>query len=139
MAAEQETRIKSALKSHSRNPSFELLPTDSNHSAPPGKEYVTRVGFDTMESEILPHPTGGGTGLPVSFSLSSKSKGFVRNRRTRSYLVATDMSIYSNNALDFALNSMMEDGDELIILRVIELGLSLIFAAEIEKLKNEFE
>lgn len=60
--------------------------------------------------------------MPISFTLTSHSRGFTRSRSTRTFLVATDMAKYSVNAIHWTLESLLEDGDEVVILRVIEPG-----------------
>ncbi|OZJ02869.1 hypothetical protein BZG36_04091 [Bifiguratus adelaidae] len=73
-------------------------------------KYQNRVGFDIMTSEDLP---------TYSFTLHAKSEGYVRTRRSRSFLVATDLANYSDFALEWVIENLVDDGDEIIILRVV--------------------
>src|ERR1700751_4069044 len=92
--------------------------------------YVRGVSFDNMTDKDLPD---------YSFTLRGKSKGFQRTRRSRTFMVATDLANYSEYALtwanevskqsplrlvswfisnhDVGLQEIMDSGDELIILR----------------------
>ncbi|OZJ03730.1 hypothetical protein BZG36_04147 [Bifiguratus adelaidae] len=72
--------------------------------------YVNRVGFDMMTSEDLP---------TYSFTIQAKSQGYVRTRRSRSFLIATDLANHSDYALEWVIDSLIDDGDEVIILHVV--------------------
>ncbi|KAM0790299.1 hypothetical protein ACM66B_005600 [Microbotryomycetes sp. NB124-2] len=88
--------------------------------------YTRKVGFDTFSSgrdlDDKGQSTGGGTGVNYSFTIGAKSAEFCRTRGTRTYLIATDLNEYSVHALDWAMNNITEDHDELVILRVIDPG-----------------
>lgn len=64
--------------------------------------------------------TGGGTGVQYSFTLQVKSEDYERTKNTREFLVATDLNEYSVNALKWLLSNLIEDGDEIVVLRVID-------------------
>ncbi|KAH9812226.1 hypothetical protein DFH28DRAFT_979170 [Melampsora americana] len=90
----------------------------STENLPPG--YQRRVGFSTLETE---EPTkGGGTGAEYSFTLQAKSSNYSPGRDSRCFLVATDGEEYSIQALDWLMGSLVENGDEVVVLRVIEPG-----------------
>jgi len=83
---------------------------------PPG--YERRVGFSTMETE---EPTkGGGTGAEYSFTLQAKSSNYKPRRDSRCFLVATDGESYSIRALDWLMSSLVEHGDEVVVLQAVE-------------------
>ncbi|KAK4049796.1 hypothetical protein OIV83_003852 [Microbotryomycetes sp. JL201] len=88
--------------------------------------YTRKVGFDTFTSgrdlDDKGQSTGGGTGVNYSFTIGAKSAEFCRTRGTRTYLIATDLNEYSVHALDWAMQNITEDHDELVILRVIDPG-----------------
>lgn len=56
--------------------------------------YIRGVSFDTMTDQDQPD---------YSFTLRGKSKGFQRTRRSRTFLVATDLANYSEYALNWAI------------------------------------
>ncbi|KAG0739240.1 hypothetical protein G6F57_000707 [Rhizopus arrhizus] len=77
--------------------------------------FVRVVSFDTMTNKDLPD---------YSFTLRAKSPGYKRTRRSRTFMVATDLANYSEYALNWTTDTMMEDGDELIVLRVVTLEMN---------------
>ncbi|KAI9309562.1 hypothetical protein BJ944DRAFT_258290 [Cunninghamella echinulata] len=79
------------------------------------ENYVRGVSFDTMTNKDLPD---------YSFTLRGKSPGYKRTRRSRTFLVATDLASYSDHALKFAINDVMDDGDEIIVLRVVSVDVN---------------
>ncbi|KAF7732823.1 hypothetical protein EC973_000099 [Apophysomyces ossiformis] len=74
------------------------------------QNYVRGVSFDTMTHTDLPN---------YSFTLRGKTPGYKRSRRSRTFMVATDLANYSEYALNWASEEVMDDGDELIVLRVV--------------------
>ncbi|KAI7869886.1 hypothetical protein BDF14DRAFT_1879634 [Spinellus fusiger] len=75
-------------------------------------KYIKRVSFDIMTHKDLRN---------YSFTLRGKTHGYKRTRRTRTFIIATDLANYSEFALKWANDEVMDDGDELIVLRVITL------------------
>ncbi|KAL0097667.1 hypothetical protein J3Q64DRAFT_1617005, partial [Phycomyces blakesleeanus] len=75
-------------------------------------KYVRGVSFDTMTHKDLHN---------YSFTLRGKTPGYKRSRRTRTFMIATDLANYSEFALNWASDEVMDDGDELIVLRVVTL------------------
>lgn len=59
----------------------------------PKEKYVRGVSFDTMTDKDLPD---------FSFTLRGKTPGYKRTRRTRTFMVATDLANYSEYALNWA-------------------------------------
>ncbi|SGY18748.1 BQ5605_C014g07459 [Microbotryum silenes-dioicae] len=126
-------------------------------------KFQRRVGFDTFDSEEVEGSTGGGTGVSYSFTIGAKSASYCRARYTRTFLCCTDLNggsvfslcvqrwremlitahvvEYSVHALDWLLTNLVEDHDEIVVLRVIEPGSSAHAAwrASIEKAKREAE
>lgn len=73
-----------------------------------------------METE---EPTnGGGTGAEYSFTLQAKSSNYRPRRDSRCFLVATDGESYSIQALDWLMTSLVEHGDEVVVLKAVEPG-----------------
>ncbi|KAI8443235.1 hypothetical protein BY996DRAFT_4654684 [Phakopsora pachyrhizi] len=90
----------------------------SGELLPPG--YERKVGFLTMEAE---EPIkGGGAGSEYSFTLQAKSSNFKPRRDSRCFLVATDGEYYSIEALDWLMTSLVEHGDEVVVLQVVQAG-----------------
>ncbi|KAI8644060.1 hypothetical protein BD408DRAFT_414004 [Parasitella parasitica] len=84
--------------------------------APPPKEnYVRVVSFDAMTDKDQPN---------YSFTLRAKSQSYKRTRRSRTFMVATDLANYSEYALTWATDEIMDDGDELIVLRVVTVDMN---------------
>ncbi|KAI9497505.1 hypothetical protein BDB00DRAFT_804859 [Zychaea mexicana] len=79
------------------------------------EKYVRGVSFDTMTDKDLPD---------YSFTLRGKTPGHKRTRRTRTFMVATDLANYSEYALTWASNEVMDDGDEIIVLRVVTVDMN---------------
>jgi hypothetical protein len=78
------------------------------------------VSFDTFENPAA---------SMFSFTLSVKSDGYVRSRSTRVYLCASSPDESGSQALDWALDSLVQDADELIVFRGVdaeELGLFVL-------------
>ncbi|THH14787.1 hypothetical protein EW146_g5590 [Bondarzewia mesenterica] len=55
-----------------------------------------------------------------SFTLSVKNEGYTRNRNTRVFLCAASADDSGRQALDWAIESLVQDGDELIVFRGID-------------------
>lgn len=62
--------------------------------AKPNENYVRGVSFDTMTDQDQPD---------YSFTLRGKTQGYHRTRRSRTFMVATDLANYSDYALDWTL------------------------------------
>ncbi|KAI9279327.1 hypothetical protein BY458DRAFT_502747 [Sporodiniella umbellata] len=83
--------------------------------AKPTENYVRGVSFDTMTDQDQPD---------FSFTLRGKTQGYQRTRRSRTFMVATDLANYSDYALDWTLENLLDDGDEIIVLRVLTVDLT---------------
>ncbi|CDS05870.1 hypothetical protein LRAMOSA08398 [Lichtheimia ramosa] len=79
------------------------------------EKYVRGVSFDAMTDKDLPN---------FSFTLRGKTPGYKRTRRTRTFMVATDLANYSEYALTWASDEVMDDGDEIIVLRVVTVDMN---------------
>ncbi|KAI8641152.1 hypothetical protein BD408DRAFT_418719 [Parasitella parasitica] len=79
------------------------------------ENYVRGVSFDTMTDQDQPD---------YSFTLRGKTQGYQRTRRSRTFLVATDLANYSDYALEWAIDNIIDDGDEVIVLRVLTVDMS---------------
>ncbi|KAJ7350908.1 hypothetical protein DFH08DRAFT_862618 [Mycena albidolilacea] len=73
--------------------------------------YTPKVSFDTFENPVA---------SMFSFTLAVKSGGFARTRSTRVFLCAAGPDESGREALDWSLEALVQDGDELIVCRGIE-------------------
>lgn len=87
-------------------------PTIYHHGGPEGV-YRRKVGFETFEPSTE-------TAL-FSYTLQAKSAGYRRTRNTRVFQVAVSDDESGQEALDWLMESLIEDGDEVIAVRVQEL------------------
>ncbi|KAF9254774.1 hypothetical protein L218DRAFT_912977 [Marasmius fiardii PR-910] len=96
-------------------PEHERVPLSSPYfmSLPqtPVPGYTPKVSFDTFENPAA---------NMFSFTLSSKSDGYKKTRNTRIFLCATSPDETGSEALDWALESFVQDGDEFVVFRGIE-------------------
>ncbi|KAG6918302.1 hypothetical protein DXG01_015394 [Tephrocybe rancida] len=79
--------------------------------APATPGYTSKVSFDTFENK---------SASMFSFTLQVKSEGYVRTRSTRVFLCASSQDESGREALDWSLESLVQDGDELIVLRGVD-------------------
>ena len=86
----------------------------SGASTPHGAGWDRRVGFDTMPDAMETESQS------FSFTLQVKSKGYLRTKNTRTFMCAVDSNTYSERALEWLMESLVEDGDEVVALRVLE-------------------
>ena len=81
--------------------------------------YTPKVSFDTFENPAA---------SMFSFTLSAESVGYTRSPHTRVFLCAASPDESGRQALDWALDSLVQDGDELVVFRGFDeddLGVSL--------------
>ncbi|KAF8938521.1 hypothetical protein EDD21DRAFT_368727 [Dissophora ornata] len=81
--------------------------------------YVGRVGFDTLDCEDT---------TQYAFTLQARTDHWSRTKHSRTFLVGTDLNDYSAHALKWVMESMVEDGDEIVALRVVPMELRDSFA-----------
>ncbi|KAH6903348.1 universal stress protein family domain-containing protein [Coprinopsis sp. MPI-PUGE-AT-0042] len=101
-------------------PSFGYTPIASSLAPPhssaassqvPKGPYTPKVSFDTFENPQA---------SMFSFTLQVKSPGYKRTRTTRVYLCAAGPDESGQEALDWALESLAQDGDEVIVFRGVD-------------------
>jgi hypothetical protein len=73
--------------------------------------YTPKVSFDTFENSAA---------SMFSFTLQVKSDGYERSPSTRVFLCASSPDDSGSQALDWTIESLVQDGDELIIFRGID-------------------
>ncbi|KAI1826220.1 hypothetical protein F4861DRAFT_537328 [Xylaria intraflava] len=83
-------------------------------ASPPYRKFESHVAFDNI-------PLGDSTSCnPISFTLNVRHAGFQFNRRHRTFMVGVDDNSYSDHALQWVLDELIDDGDEIVCVRVIE-------------------
>jgi hypothetical protein len=92
--------------------------------------YTPKVSFDTFENPAA---------SMFSFTLSVKSDGYARSQSTRVFLCASSNDESGRQALDWALDALVQDSDELIVFRGVDtddLGRFMSFFFSFEKKNN---
>ncbi|KAJ7496522.1 hypothetical protein FB451DRAFT_1335080 [Mycena latifolia] len=91
------------------------LPSPSPHLShifsPTAPGYTPKVSFDTFENPAA---------SMFSFTLQVKSAGYARTRSTRVFLCAAGPDESGREALDWSLEALVQDGDELIVCRGVD-------------------
>ena len=77
----------------------------------PSRTYESRVSFDTFDNKDA---------IDFSFTLRSKHKNYSYSKRSRTFLCGTDQNDYSEFALDWLIDELVDDGDEVVCLRVVD-------------------
>ena len=75
------------------------------------RSYENRVSFDTYNNRDAPD---------FSLTLTSKHKHYSYTPRSRTFLCGTDQNDYSEFALEWLLDELVDDGDEIVCLRVVD-------------------
>jgi len=73
--------------------------------------YTPKVSFDTFENSAA---------SMFSFTLQVKTDGYRRTRNTRVFLCASSPDESGSEALEWCLESLVQDGDELIVFRGVD-------------------
>ncbi|GJJ68020.1 hypothetical protein EMPS_00366 [Entomortierella parvispora] len=126
-SAINSTATVATTASQSTAPASASAPSTSTHpratEAPPKQRskngYIGRVGFDTL---------GCNTPTEYTFTLQARTDRWHRTRRSRTFLIGMDLNEHSAHALQWAMENMVEDGDEVIALRVVPMELRDSFA-----------
>ncbi|GKU00947.1 hypothetical protein FLAG1_03017 [Fusarium langsethiae] len=80
----------------------------------PPDRFQKHVAFDNV-------PTGEPTkNNAISFTLNVRHKGYQARRRSRCFMVGVDEHAYSDYALQWLLEELVDDGDEVVCVRVVE-------------------
>ncbi|KAF9531134.1 hypothetical protein CPB83DRAFT_849384 [Crepidotus variabilis] len=70
--------------------------------------YTPKVSFDTFENPVA---------SMFSFTLQVKTEGYRRTRSTRVFLCASSPDESGSEALEWSIESLVQDGDELVVFR----------------------
>ena len=80
-------------------------------SPPPPSHYNRGVSFDTFDNKEA---------ATESFTLMYKHRDYSNTARSRTFLCGTDAKDYSEYALEWMIDELVDDSDEIVCLRVIE-------------------
>ncbi|MCJ1472573.1 hypothetical protein MMC13_001222 [Lambiella insularis] len=92
--------------------------------------YKSRVSFDTFDNRDA---------TDLSYVLTEKHKDYVSSKRSRLFLCGIDQNDYSDVALEWLLDEMVDDGDEVVCFRVIERDNKINSDSALEKQKYKEE
>ncbi|KAL4880682.1 hypothetical protein BJY04DRAFT_69779 [Aspergillus karnatakaensis] len=104
-------------------PDRDLKVPGRGHSPPPPQTYERGVSFDTFDNPDAPD---------FSLTLNYKHKGYQLTRRSRTFLCGTDQNDYSDFALEWLIDELVDDGDEIVCLRVVEKDSTIASDAAVE-------
>jgi hypothetical protein len=92
--------------------------------------YQRGVSFDTFDNRDA---------TDFSFTLNYKHKDCECTRRSRTFLWAADQNDYSDFALEWLIDELVDDGDEVVCLRVVEKDSKIASDASVEEGKHRLE
>ncbi|KAF2712086.1 adenine nucleotide alpha hydrolases-like protein [Pleomassaria siparia CBS 279.74] len=94
--------------------------------------FQNRVSFDTFDrpAEFIEEN---------SFTLISKHKDYEYTKRSRTFLCGCDDNEYSEYALQWLIDELVDDGDEIVCLRVVEKDDTIANDRNVEKGKYRLE
>ncbi|KAI1074112.1 universal stress protein family [Whalleya microplaca] len=109
------------------------MATETLTESPHSQRFESHVAFDNI-------PLGESTDYnPISFTLNVRHAGFQYKRRHRTFMVGVDDNSYSDHALQWLLDELVDDGDEIVCVRVIETQVRLTDKAYQEDAKALME
>ncbi|SMR48884.1 unnamed protein product [Zymoseptoria tritici ST99CH_1E4] len=80
-------------------------------SPPPPAQFQAKVSFDTFSNPAA---------SDFSLTLNRKHRDYEYTKRSRTFLCGTDTNDYSDTALEWLIDELVDDGDEVVCLRVVE-------------------
>ena len=95
-----------------------------------GRTYQRGVSFDTFDNKDA---------TDFSLTLNYKHKDYVSTRQSRTFLCGTDQKDYSEFALEWLIDELVDDGDEIVCLRVVEKDSKIASDASVEQGKYRLE
>jgi hypothetical protein len=102
-----------------------ILLTKSKANVLMCRKFEPRVSFDTFEKK--------GESVYTSFSLNRKHVDFKATKGTRTFLCGIDDNDYSYYALEWLIDEMVDDGDEIVCLRVVDKDSTIANSASLEE------
>ncbi|KAK7710437.1 hypothetical protein SLS57_008401 [Botryosphaeria dothidea] len=96
-----------------RSGSPKVRPQRRLSSPPPPPVFQPRVSFDTFDkpADFIEEN---------SFTLIRKHKDYEYSKRSRTFLCGLDSNEYSEYALEWLIDELVDDGDEIVCLQVVE-------------------
>lgn len=88
------------------------------------RTFQDRVSFDTFDNKDA---------SDFSLTLNSKHKDYQYSRRSRTFLCGTDQNDYSEFALEWLIDELVDDGDEIVCLRVVDKDAKISSEASMEE------
>ncbi|KAL5418332.1 hypothetical protein PMIN04_007374 [Paraphaeosphaeria minitans] len=115
-----------ADRSHPRGSPRPSQPRRRISSPPPPPVFQPRVSFDTFDkpADFIEE---------TSFTLIAKHKDYEYTKRSRTFLCGCDDNDYSDYALQWLIDELVDDGDEVVCLRVVEKDDSIASDRSVEK------
>ncbi|KAI9759241.1 MAG: hypothetical protein M1835_000408 [Candelina submexicana] len=92
--------------------------------------FKDRVSFDTFDNKDA---------STFSLTLNCKHKDYEYTRRSRTFLCGTDQNDYSVFALEWLIDELTDDGDEIVCLRVIDKDSKITSDASVEEGRYRLE
>ncbi|KAI1129640.1 hypothetical protein F5Y10DRAFT_149070 [Nemania abortiva] len=109
------------------------MSTETLTESPHSQRFESHVAFDNI-------PLGDATAFnPISFTLNVRHAGFQFRRRHRVFMVGFDDNAYSDHALQWLLDELIDDSDEIVCVRVVETQVRLADKAYQEDAKALME
>ncbi|PGH27084.1 hypothetical protein AJ80_01270 [Polytolypa hystricis UAMH7299] len=99
-------------------------------SPPPPSAYNRGVSFDTFDNRDA---------TDFSLTLNYKHRDYRNTRRSRTFLCGTDQNDYSDFALEWLIDELVDDGDEIVCLRVVEKDSKIASDTSLEEKKYRLE
>lgn len=86
---------------------FVCVNNANNHQ----RRYERRVSFNTFDNRDAPD---------LSFNTGIRHRDYAYTQRSRTFLCGADDNEYSYDAIEWLIEELVEDGDEIICLRVVD-------------------
>lgn len=100
-------------------------------SPPPAPKFENRVAFDTFDKKNEYGAT--------SYTLARKHADYHFSRSSRTFLCGLDDNDYSTYALEWLIDELVDDGDEVVCLRVVDKDSSIAATSSVERGKYKHE
>ncbi|KAI9826102.1 MAG: hypothetical protein M1832_000551 [Thelocarpon impressellum] len=126
--AASEVERRPSIQFAALNRSMDSVRTGSPKPARPSSRrritFQDRVSFDTFDNKDA---------SDFSLTLNSKHKDYQYTRRSRTFLCGTDQNDYSEFALEWLIDELVDNGDEIVCLRVVDKDAKISSDASVEE------
>ncbi|KAF2672751.1 adenine nucleotide alpha hydrolases-like protein [Microthyrium microscopicum] len=96
--------------------------------APLSSKFDKRVGFDTFDKKNETAASGA-----TAFTLARKHVDYNFTKQSRTFLCGLDSNDYSEYALEWLIDELVDDGDEVVCLRVVDKDSSIAGSTSVEQ------